>query len=225
MLHLRLYKLTCSNSVYSGTSLFFLREVAFLVVCPFRCSSSSSCCQIHWIVTQLLHLLCCYMTAFIGTKSPIGLKWSLFLNGRSSGSSRRYTLRIPLEERGRASRHVRITLHTDTPPKGIEEISQLSLKKAVLVEDPSLWFCKGLTRPLSWQEIHFKKQLLKEFPLFVCYQSESQFAAPVVNIHLHAGTACLHVPISFQPVGTNAEESARLYYWEVTLSVCKCCCC
>lgn len=134
---------------------FFLREVAFLVVCPFRCSSSSSCCQIHWIVTQLLHLLCCYMTAFIGTKSPIGLKWSVFLNGRSNGSSRRYLPRIPLEERGRASMPVHITLHTDTPPKGTEEISQLSLKMAVLVEDPSIWFCKGLTRPLSFSRYSF----------------------------------------------------------------------
>lgn len=33
---------------------------------------------------------------------------------------------------------VHITLHTDTPPKGTEEISQLSLKMAVLVEDPSI---------------------------------------------------------------------------------------
>jgi len=62
VLHLRLffqtYKLSCSNSVYSRTS-FFLRQVAILVICPFRFFSSSDCCQIHWIITQLLHLLCC----------------------------------------------------------------------------------------------------------------------------------------------------------------------
>lgn len=52
-----------------------LRDMKCLVVCPFGCSFSSSCCQIQWIVTRLLNLCCC-MTVFIRMKSPVGLKWS-----------------------------------------------------------------------------------------------------------------------------------------------------
>lgn len=98
------------------------------------------------------------------------LKWALFLNGRSSGS--RCLLRIPQEQRGRASMPVHITLHTDTLPKrATEEISQLRLKVAAIWQS----FCLILQRfnetCVFCHEIHSKKQLLKEIPLFFCCQS------------------------------------------------------
>lgn len=108
------------------------------------------------------------------------VKWALFLNGRSSGS--RCFPRIPLGERGRARMPVHITLHTDTLPEATEEISQLRLNMAALRQSFCLipWrfnqTCVFVTRFI------LRNNCLKKSSYF---SAISQFAAPVVNIHLH----------------------------------------
>lgn len=169
MVHLRLCSRLTSWSVptpptpFTVCSPVTLRDTECLVVCPFRSSFSSSCCEIQWIVTQLLHLCCC-MTAFIRMKSPVGLKWSLLLNGRSSGS--RCLLRIPLEGRGRASMPVRIALHTDTLPKATEEISQLRLKMTAIWQPFCLvlWRCNQTCELVT--RLILRNQCLKKCSYF-----------------------------------------------------------
>lgn len=114
-------------------------------------------------------------------KKP-SLKWALFLNGRSSGS--RCLLRIPLEERGRASMPVHFTLHTDTLPKATEEISQLRLKMAAVWQSFCLILWRFNQTCVFVTRFFLRNSCLKKSSYFSAV-SQYHFAAPVANIHLH----------------------------------------
>lgn len=121
------------------------------------------------------------------------LKWGLFLNGRSSGS--RCLLRIPLEERGRASMPVCITLHTDTLPEATEEMSQLRLKVAAIWQS----FCLILRR-FNQTCVFVMGFILRNncFKKSSYFSAVSQFAAPVVNIHF--------LPVSMFSASGNSHQ-------------------
>lgn len=149
-----------------------------LVASPFRCSFSSSCCQIQWIVTELLNLCCC-VAAFIRTKSPVWNEPCFSMAGAvAAGASQEY-----LWEREEEQECLYISLCTLTLfPEATEEISQLRLNMAAIRQSFCLipWrfnqTCVFVTRFI------LRNNCLKKSSYF---SAVSQFAAPVVNIHLH----------------------------------------